>query len=254
MLSLKKIISLTAITTALMLSACSKDEKPAPAAVTTVAPATATTPNTPVATPTTATTYGANDFKTDGLTITEGTDYRKVNTPQPLQVQGKIEVIEFFWYQCPHCYRMEPMVQAWKKTLGKDVNFIRIPASWGAPMDEHQKIFYALNALKKNDDIDAKIFHAMHEEGQGLAKPDMVSAFMVKNGIAKADWDAAHDSFSVTTDIAKANALFKAYELKGVPNFVINGKFIAAPELTGETPKTLQVVNKLIEMERGAKK
>lgn len=246
----KKAIWLSSIAAALVLTACGKtDTKPvaastAPAATQPAATAPATAP----------TTYSAADFKTDGITLTEGQNYKKVATPQPVQAAGKIEVLEFFWYGCPHCNAIEPMVQAWKKTLGNDVNFIRIPAFWGKPMDEHQKIFYALASLKKNDEMDGKVFHALHEEGLGLAKPDLISEFMVKNGIDKATWDTAYNSFGVNTEVTKANSLFKAYGLDGVPSFVVDGKYVAGTAMTGETPTTLKVVNKLIEQERGAKK
>ena len=241
---LKKTTWAAALTTALFLTACGKEaavaqDKPAVAAATpTAAPAEA------------AKTFTADDFKTDGITLVEGTDYQKIANPQPVQVAGKSEVLEFFWYGCPHCYRVEPAVQAWKKTLPPDVNFIRAPANWGKPMDEHQKIYYTLNALKKNDEIDSKVFSALNVDGLGLAKPELISEFMVKNGIDKAAWDSAYCSFAVNTEVAKANALFKAYGLQGVPNFIVNGKYVVG----GETARTLQIVNKLLEQDRGGKK
>lgn len=222
-----------------LLTACGQEATPA-------APAAA-----PAVVVEAAKVYTAADFKTDGLVVTEGEgkDYQKVATPQPVQVAGKIEVLEFFWYGCPHCNRLEPAVQVWKKTLPSDVNFIRAHAFWAKPMDEHQKIFYALGALKKNDAIDDKVFGAIHNDGLGLAKPELITEFMVKNGIDKATWEAAYNSFSVNTEVAKANALFKAYGLTGVPNFIVNGKYVVG----GESARTLQVVNKLIELERGKK-
>ena len=190
------------------------------------------------------------DFDPSGIaSLTEGKDYKKIAEPQPVQIAGKPEVIEFFWYGCPHCNRIEPAVQAWKKTIPADVNFIRAHAFWGKPMDEHQKIFYTLGVLKKNDAMDDKVFSAIHNDGMGLAKPELISEFMVKNGIEKAAWDSAYNSFAVNTEVAKANSLFKAYGLTGVPNFIVNGKYAVG----GETARTLQVVNKLIEIERGKK-
>ncbi|TDR30997.1 thiol:disulfide interchange protein DsbA/DsbL [Hydromonas duriensis] len=241
----KKTLCFSVLTAALLLTACNKAETK-PTAPTPATPAAQVAPTGPQ--------YTAADFKADGVVLIPGKNYKQVASPQPVQVPGKIEVIEFFWYGCPHCYRMESMTQAWEKTLGPDVNFIRVPAFWGKPMDEHQKIFYTLAALKKNAELDNKVFHAIHEEGAGLAKPDLISEFMAKNGIDKATWEAAYNSFGVNTDIIKANALFKAYGLDGVPNFVINGKYVAGPSMTGESPETLKVINKLIEKERGTKK
>lgn len=241
--TLFKKTTLAALAAVALLAACGKEEpaKPAPTAAATA----------PVAATEAPKTYTAADFKTDGLVITEGEgkDYTKIATPQPVQVAGKVEVLEFFWYGCPHCNRIEPAVQAWKKTIPADVNFIRAHAFWGKPMDEHQKIFYTLGVLKKNDAMDDKVFSAIHNDGMGLAKPELISEFMVKNGIEKAAWDSAYSSFAVNTEVAKANALFKAYGLTGVPNFIVNGKYAVG----GETARTLQVVNKLIEQERGKK-
>lgn len=251
LISIKKTAYLSLLSAALFLTACGKTEtKPAatPAAqAATAAPA-------PAAAEAPAKTYTAADFKADGVTLTEGKNFKKIATPQPVQVAGKIEVIEFFWYGCPHCYAIEPIVQSWKKTLGADVNFIRVPAFWGKPMDEHQKVFYTLAALNKNDELDGKVFHALHEEGLGLNQPDLISAFMVKNGVDKAAWDTAYASFGVNANTVKANSMFKSFGLDGVPSFVVNGKYVAGTAMTGETPATLQVVNKLIDQERGAKK
>ncbi|MGL4767484.1 MAG: thiol:disulfide interchange protein DsbA/DsbL [Formosimonas sp.] len=235
----RKISWAGALAALFLLSACEKEAaKPAASTVPVAANASAE----PVK------TYSAADFKTDGLTITEGKDYQKVATPQPVQVAGKIEVLEFFWYGCPHCNAIEPITQAWKKNIPADVSFIRAHPSWGPHMDVHQKTYYALSALKKND-LDEKIFNAIHKDGLGLNKPETVAEFMAKNGIDKAAWDTAYNSFSVNTEVAKANGLFQAYGLKGVPYFIVNGKYVVG----GESTHTLQVVNKLIEQERGQK-
>lgn len=235
---LKKTAWMAGLTSVLLLAACSKAPATADKGAATPAPASS------AAAPAEAVkTYTAEDFKTDGLKLVEGTDYQKVANPQPVQVAGKNEVLEFFWYGCPHCNRIEPAVQAWKKTLPANTVFTRIPANWGKPMDEHQKIYYTLAALKKNDEMDDKVFAAIHNDGLGLNKPELISEFMVKNGIDKAAWDAAYTSFAVNSDVAKADALFKAYGLTGVPNFIVNGKYIVG----GETARTLQTVNKLLE-------
>lgn len=241
MTSLKKTLWLSALVSSLLLTACNKDQTtssataaPAPAATKTEAPPELT----------------AASFKADGLKIVEGTDYKKVTSPQPVQTPGKQEVLEFFWYGCPHCKTVDPIIQAWKKTIPADVNFVRAHVSWDKQLDTHQKIFYTLQSLNKNDALDDKVFNAIQVEGLGLNKPELVSEFMVKNGISKDEWDNAYNGFAVSTDVAKSNALFQAYGLQGVPNFIVNGKYIVG----GTSVHTMQVINKLLEMERTAKK
>lgn len=241
----KKSLFISTLLTSFLFTACGQ-EQPAQTVNTTVPVVAENTVNTEKVTP----ELTANDFKTEGMKITEGTDYKKVATPQPLQIPNKLEVLEFFWYGCPHCKNVDPIVQAWEKTTPSDVNFIKAHVSWGKPLDSHQKIFYTLKSLKKNKEFDGKVFKAIHTEGLGLDKPELISEFMDKNGINKAEWNAAYNSFSVSTDIAKSDALFKAYGLQGVPYFIINGKYVVG----GESAQTMKIINKLLEMERTAKK
>ncbi len=232
------------------LTACA--EKPAPAKATgNTDTATATKPaeshpdDQPV-----NTNLTAKDFDPAGIvSLTEGKDYTKVATPQPVQIAGKPEVIEFFWYGCPHCYKAETAVQAWQKSKAKDINFIRLPAQWAPAMIQHQKMALSLQALKKSDELDPKVFQAIQEQGRGLDKEEKITAFMVENGIDEAIWKQTFNSFNINTEVAKADALFKAYQLQGVPAFVVNGKYL----VRGTSARSLQVVNKLIEQDKGKK-
>lgn|GEM_PF-409667 len=188
-------------------------------------------------------TFNAESFSTNGLTIVEGTDYIKLAKPQPVAVAGKSEVIEFFWYGCGHCYTIEPAVKAWKKTLPANVNFVRYHAQWNAAMQTQQRMAMTVQALGKSDELDLKIFSAIQEQGKGLSNDDAVSAFMAQNGVDKAAWDTAYRSFDVNASIVTADALFKAYQLDGVPKFIVNGKYV----VSGDSAQTLKVVNKLLE-------
>lgn len=240
----KKSLLISTLLTSLLIAACTKEQPTQNP--TTATPTTKLTASTEETTP----ALTANDFKTNDMKITEGTDYKKVATPQPLQIPGKLEVLEFFWYGCPHCKNVDPIVQAWEKTIPSDINFIRAHVSWGKPLDSHQKIFYTLKSLNKNKEFDGKVFNAIHTEGLALDNPELISDFMSKNGINKTEWETAYNSFSVSTDIAKSDALFKAYGLQGVPYFIINGKYVVG----GESVQTMKIINKLLEMERTTKK
>ena len=192
----------------------------------------------------------AKDFDPAGIaSLVEGTDYKKIATPQPVQMVGKPEVIEFFWYGCPHCYKAEAAVQAWKPTKAKDVNFIRLPAQWAPAMIQHQKIAISLQTLKKSDEIEPKVFQAIQEQGLALSSEAKIEEFMVENGVDKATWAQTFNSFNTNTEVAKADALFKSYGLQGVPAFVVNGKYL----VQGTNARSLQVVNKLIEQDKGKK-
>ena len=190
------------------------------------------------------------DFDPSGIaSLTEGKDYKKIAEPQPVQIAGKPEVIEFFWYGCPHCYKAEAAVQAWRQSKDKDVNFIRLPAQWAPAMIEHQKMALSLQALKKSDEIEPKVFKAIQEQGRALDSADKITAFMVENALDESTWEQTFNSFNINTEVAKADALFKAYKLQGVPAFVVNGKYL----VQGTNARSLQVVNKLIEQDKSKK-
>lgn len=225
------------MTAVALLSACDKKSiitQPVPAKTETVATAGS------------APTFTADSFSPKGLATLvegEGKDYTKLPHPQSVQTAGKAEVLEFFWYGCPHCYAIEPAVEAWKKTLPANVVFKRYHVQWSAPMQAHQRMAMTVQALGKSDDLDMKIFNAIQEQGQGLSNDDAVGNFMVQNGIDRATWDKTYKSFDVNANIVTADSLFKAYNLNGVPDFIVNGKYL----VQGDKPRVLQVVNKLLE-------
>lgn len=222
-----------ALSASTLLFACSKADivtQPTPAnAVTTTQAATAPT-------------FTAESFSPNGLTLTEGKDYTKLANPQPPK-DGKKEVQEFFWYGCPHCYKIEPAVQAWKKTLPPDVRFVRYHAQWNAAMQSHQRIAMALQALGKSGELDDKVFAAIQDQGRALTAEDKISEFMTENGVDKTAWDKAFKSFEVNANIVTADALFKNYQLDGVPALIVNGKYV----VKGDSAQALRVVNKLLE-------
>ncbi len=188
-------------------------------------------------------TFTAESFSTKGLEIVEGKDYTKIANPQPVAVAGKAEVAEFFWYGCGHCYAVEPAVEAWKKTIPANVNFVRYHAQWNAAMQSHQRMAMTVQALGKSDALDMKIFQAIQEQGKSLTSEENISAFMVQNGVDKAAWDKAYKGFEVNAAIMTADNLFKTYQLDGVPDFIVNGKYL----VKGDTARALRVVNKLLE-------
>jgi len=181
----------------------------------------------------------------------EGTHYVRLSQPLPTTTPGKIEVIEFFWYGCPHCSAFEPMLEGWIKRLAGDVSFRRVPVAFrDEPFVIHQKIFYALEALGQLDALHRKVFAAIHNERQRLDKMSDVAAWMTKNGVDGAKFTELANSFSVQAKLRQAKQLADGYKIDGVPAIGVNGRFYTSGSLAGSNDRALAVANFLIERVR----
>jgi protein dithiol oxidoreductase (disulfide-forming) len=182
----------------------------------------------------------------------EGTHYVRLSQPVPTIAEaGKIEVIEFFWYGCPHCNAFEPTLEAWVKKLPADVMFRRVPVAFREePFVAHQRIYYALEAMGQVDTMHRKVFYAIHNDRQHLDKPAEISAFMAKNGIDGAKFLDAYNSFGVQTKVRQAKLLAEAYKIDGVPALGIQGRYFTSGTLAGGTDKALEVTNFLLQRAR----
>ena len=182
----------------------------------------------------------------------EGTHYVRLSTPVPTVAEaGKIEVIEFFWYGCPHCNAFEPSLEAWVKKLPADVAFRRVPVAFREePFVAHQRIFYALEAMGQVEAMHRKVFYAIHNDRQHLDKPAEISAFMAKNGIDGAKFLDVYNSFGVQTKARQAKQLSESYKIDGVPALGIQGRYFTSGTLAGNTDKALEVTNFLLQRAR----
>ncbi len=182
----------------------------------------------------------------------EGTHYIKLNQPAPTQAPaGKIEVVEFFWYGCPHCFHFDPALEAWAAKVPADVAFRRVPVAFREnPFGIHQKLYYAVEAMGLLPTLHGKIFHALHEQGLKLDKPELISDFVAKNGVDAAKFMGVFDSFGVQTKCRQARSLAEAYKIDGVPTMGIAGQYYTAVSLNGSPEKTLAVVDSLIAKQR----
>lgn len=183
----------------------------------------------------------------------EGIDYRTLREIVPTSSPGKIEVLEFFWYACPHCYHLEPHLAKWKASLSADVTFRRVHVAFRG--DTHQKIFYTLEAMGRAEALNAKVFDEIHQRNNPLAGLPDAAEWARKQGLDVAKFEAAWNSFGVQTQQKRANALVAGYRVDGVPTFGINGRYVTSPAMVGGSHvRALQVVDFLIAQERKAKR
>ncbi|AOY92045.1 disulfide bond formation protein DsbA [Cupriavidus sp. USMAA2-4] len=175
----------------------------------------------------------------------EGKDYQVLKNPQAAPA-GKVEVIEFFWYGCPHCFDFEPELEAWVKRQGKDVVFKRVPVAFRDDLLPHTKIFYALEALGKLDAMHAKVFNAIHVDRKRMVDPNEIADLMAKNGIDRKAFLDAYNSFSVNTNSQRANKIADAYKIDGVPTVVIQGKYETSPSIAGSKAAAIQAMDFLV--------
>ncbi len=180
----------------------------------------------------------------------EGKDYVRLSQPQAVP-PGKIEVIEFFWYGCPHCNAFEPSLEAWVKKLPADVAFRRVPVAFREEtFVAHQKLFYTLEAMGQLEAVHRKVFYAIHSERARLDKPADISAFVAKNGVDATKFMQLFDSFSIQTKATQARKLAEAYRIDGVPALGVHGRFYTSGTLAGTTDRALQVTDFLIQQIR----
>jgi protein dithiol oxidoreductase (disulfide-forming) len=179
----------------------------------------------------------------------EGKQYVRLTQPVPTSAPpGKLEVIEFFWYGCPHCNAFEPALEVWIKQLPADVMFHRVPVAFSAePFVAHQRIFYALESLGLVGAMHRKVFYAIHNDRMRLDKPAEISAFMAKNGVDVAKFMEAYDSFGTGTKLRQANQLVDGYKIDGVPALGIHGRFYTSGTLAGTNEKALVVTDLLLQ-------
>jgi len=177
----------------------------------------------------------------------EGVNYVRLSQPVPVPQNGKIEVIEFFWYGCPHCNAFEPTLDAWQKTLPADVAFRRIPVAFSEePFGAHQRIFFALDAMGLVPTMHRKVFYAIHNERMRLAKPDEIQAFMAKNRVDAAKFMEAFNSFSVQTKAMQARQLAQAYKIDAVPALGVAGRYYITGTMAGTNERMPAVVDALL--------
>ncbi|MRR49460.1 MAG: thiol:disulfide interchange protein DsbA/DsbL [Rhodocyclaceae bacterium] len=185
-----------------------------------------------------------------------GADYTVVSPPQQVDVaKGKIEIIEFFWYGCPHCYHLEPALNKWRKTLPADVVFRRVPAVFSPRWALGAKTYFALEAVGQVDRLHGELFDAF--QGGKIGGDNDLFDWVAKNGVDRQKFADAFASFSTQSKVTRAQQTVPAYGINGVPAMAIGGKYVTSPAQTGGEGKFFAVVDSLIakiRAEQGGKK
>ena len=170
----------------------------------------------------------------------EGRDYVRVPTPAPPAAPGKIEVVEFFSYTCPHCYDLDPTVRDWLKRKPENVTFMRIAVAFGASWEPSARAYYAAEALGVLDQIHRPLFDAIQREKRKLGSEDELAAFFAEHGVNQDAFRKAYQSFTTETQLRRANQLAQRYGVRGVPTVIVGGQYNV------RSPRIFDVVDFLI--------
>jgi len=186
----------------------------------------------------------------------EGHDYTRVSNPQPVPTGNKVEVLEFFWYRCPHCFQLEPALNTWLKTLPKDAQVRRVPAVFRDDWLPGAKLYYTLEQMNLLGKLHDKVFNAYHVENINLNDPAVLGGWIAKQGIDRKKFEGIYNSFSTQSKATQGARLVTAYAITGVPAFVIDGKYTTSVSMTGSPARLFEVLDQLIvkaRAERSAK-
>ena len=180
----------------------------------------------------------------------EGTEYLKLANPQPTATKDKIEVVELFWYGCPHCYRLEPYLKDWSAELPEDVAFTRMPAILGPGWELLSKAWFTAELLGVTEQTHTALFEEIHKRRQRINTKDKLREFFVKHGVSAADFDKTFRSFAVAIKLNNARLMTRRYAITGVPTLIVNGKYSTSASIAGGNPELIKVLDYLIEQER----
>lgn len=183
--------------------------------------------------------------------LREGVDYRVLAQPQPVADAKTVEVLEFFSYTCGHCYRLEPLLEQWEKTLPKDVSFRREQVVWQKNMEPMARLFASLRSSNELARLHLPVFHAFMRDKKDLNQEAVLSQWLTDNKVDANRFMQLYRSFSINSDVARASKMTRDYQVEGTPMIVVGGRYAVNP---AEPQRVLQVTNELINKVRAERK
>ena len=194
-----------------------------------------------------------------GIQWQDGVNYTRIVPAQPTNVAaGQVEVLEFFWYACPHCYSLEPTLSTWLKGKPAYITFVRVPVQWNEGHRSLARLFYTLDSMGKLNDLHSEIFKEIQVNGDPLIGADPTNdaaaeraqlAFIKKLGLSDTGFERAYHDMNVETALQRADQLVQRYRITGVPNFVVNGKYITDVGLAGSPERLMSLLSDLAAQE-----
>ena len=176
-------------------------------------------------------------------------EYRVIK-PQPVSTTTGIEVIDFFWYGCPHCHNLQPALERWISRKPADVTVRRIPAILRDSWAPHARIYFTLEALGEVERLHQRVYYGYHVEELAMSKPEVMSEWAVRNGIARERWDEAYNSAAVQRKVEEAARLSRAYSIGGTPSLVVNGRYLTSGNFTESLNGMIVVLDGLVQKVR----
>ena len=183
----------------------------------------------------------------------EGVQYQRI-TQQATDSGNKVEVLEFFWYGCPHCNAFDPILEKWIENKPSNTEFKRVPAVFRPEWKVHARTYYALQVMGAGEKYHGKIFKEMHKNKKRLDTLDAMTDFLVKQGVNKDEFTSAYNSFSVDNMVRKVIKQLQGYKISGVPAMAVAGKYVVSGKSAGSYENMIRIVNYLIKKETTAKK
>lgn len=182
-----------------------------------------------------------------------GTEFLTLRKPVAVgAAPGKVEVIEFFWYSCPHCNAFEPRLQAWLKRVPSDVAMKRVPVAFRDDFVPQQRLYYTLEVMGKVEELHGKVFQAIHVDRLPLNRDESIVDWAGKQGLDKAKFTEIYGSFDVASKARRATQLQDAFEVQGVPAIGVAGRYYTDGGLAGNMERALQITDYLIAQSRKA--
>lgn len=172
--------------------------------------------------------------------------YIELTPPQPTEGGGKVEVIEFFWYGCPHCYAFEPVLEPWAKKLSKDVVFRRVPAIFNEQWGVAARVFYALEAIGEQERLHRALFDAIHKDNLRITDESAMAVWLGKQKVDVDKFKAAYRSFTVETKLKRALQMSQAYRLDGVPALAVQGRYVLTAGMINDRQELLRATDRVI--------